>query len=394
MSIDNRHIIGYFHICQKNGWQRSFDLIFSYLKNSGLYNKSHEIRCGVISDDGNITQDERLNDPKIKIIVSGTSEKYERPTLLHMKEYSYTDPPNTAYYYLHTKGLRHYGTDCEQNVIDWIKLLLYWNVSKWKIAVNMLNYFDIYGCNACFTDHYSGNFWWANVAHIKELPNYIEDYYIAPERWVCTKNDIMFNIYSSGLQGGHNYYNPCPEETYRIPDDFHIDAYKYLNESTKSLFYDQIIDHYLNIGRYENLIYKLPDGFDFDFYRKKFNGPNWKEADVLNYSLNYENEIFKIIEKYNLPKDFNFNFYRSSNNFLEYSDEQLALHWIKYGQDESKIYTNNNEIIEKYNLPYDFDFNFYRNYYEDFTDNWTNDQLALHWINHGQYEKRIFKNNF
>jgi hypothetical protein len=65
----------------------------------------------------------------------------------------------------------------------------------------------------------------------------------------------MFNIYSSGLQGGSNYFHPCPEHTYSIPDDFNIDAYKYLNESTKSLHYDQIIDHYLNIGRHQNLLY-------------------------------------------------------------------------------------------------------------------------------------------
>ena len=141
MSISNRHVIGYFHICQKDGWERSFDLIFFYLKHSGLYDRSHEIRCGVVNDDGYIIPNERFNDPKLKIIVYQTSEKYERPTLLHMKEYSNTDPSNTAYYYLHTKGLRHYGTETEQNVIDWIKLLLYWNVTKWKIALNMLYHF-------------------------------------------------------------------------------------------------------------------------------------------------------------------------------------------------------------------------------------------------------------
>ena len=394
MSISNRHVIGYFHICQKNGWERSFDLIFFYLKHSGLYDRSHEIRCGVVNDDGYIIPNERFNDPKLKIIVHQTSEKYERPTLLHMKEYSNTDPSNTAYYYLHTKGLRHYGTETEQNVIDWIKLLLYWNVTKWKIALNMLYHFDIYGCNACFTDHYSGNFWWANINHIKALQNHIEDYYIAPERWVCSKNDIMFNIYSCGLQGGHNYYHPCPEHTYAIPDDFHIDAYKYLNESTQTLHYDQIIDHYLNIGRHNNLIYKLPEGFDFDYYREQNNLPNWKECDVLIHYLNSHGNITYTIKKYNLPNNFNFNFYRTYYNFIDYTDEQLALHWITYGQNEGRIYIDFREIIAKYNLPNDFDFDFYKSHHKDFNSEWSNEQLAIHWINHGLSERRIYKDKY
>jgi hypothetical protein len=342
MSIDNRHVIGYFHICQKDGWERSFDLIYNYLKNSGLYDRSHEIRCGIVNDEGYIISNYRLNDPKLKIIVYESSDKYERPTLLHMKECSNTDPENTAYYYLHTKGLRHYGTESEHNVIDWIKLLLYWNISKWKIALNMLNYYDIYGCNACFRDHYSGNFWWTNINHVKELPNHIEDYYIAPERWVCTKNDNMINIYSSGLQGGGNYFHPCPENTYVIPKDFNIEVYKYLNESTKTLNYDEIINHYLKIGKYENLMYKLPNNIDLDFYRKNYNLYNLNDINIINYSFN----------------------------------------------DQKR----NNEIIEEYNLPHNFNFNFYRNYYEDFTDGWSNEQLASHWTKHGQYEKRIFKN--
>ena len=62
--------------------------------------------------------------------------------------------------------------------------------------------------------------------------------------------------------------------------------HKYLNESTQTLHYDQIIDHYLNIGRHNNLIYKLPEGFDFDYYREQHNLPNWKECDVLIHYLN------------------------------------------------------------------------------------------------------------
>ncbi len=55
----NNKIIGYIHICQKGEWKRSFDIIFNSLQNSGLYDETSEIRCGILSDTGMIDYDER-----------------------------------------------------------------------------------------------------------------------------------------------------------------------------------------------------------------------------------------------------------------------------------------------------------------------------------------------
>ena len=120
-----KKIIGYFHICQKGEWKRSFDMIFNCIQNFGLYDAVEEIRIGVISDSGLLIPDDRFNDAKIKIIYIGKSNQYERPTLLHMKDSSLKDGLECKYFYLHTKGLRHFGTDKENYVIDWIHLMLY-----------------------------------------------------------------------------------------------------------------------------------------------------------------------------------------------------------------------------------------------------------------------------
>jgi hypothetical protein len=154
-----------------------------------------------------------LNDNKFDIIYVGKSEEYERPTLLHMRKYSEIDSINTIYFYLHTKGIRHFGTESEQCVIDWINLMLYWNIEKWELAIEKLNLYDTYGCNDT-GKHYSGNFWWAKINHIKKLPDSIEKYYVAPENWVQIIRNNKYTVYNSGFQGHGHYKNLFPREKY------------------------------------------------------------------------------------------------------------------------------------------------------------------------------------
>lgn len=218
-------IIGYLHICQKEGWKRSFDLIMDRCKMSGLYENTKEIRVGVLSDDGELHEDERLDDKKITIIHIGKSEEYERPTLLHIKKKSETDDPNTFYYYLHTKGIRHFETCQESNVIDWINLMLFWNIDKWKTAIDIIQKDEYWTYGVNFTGvHYSGNFWWSKPSHIKRLSDHIPDYYTAPECWVTMLYWGLYQVpihreyysaFNSGLEGMGHYSNAYPESNYK-----------------------------------------------------------------------------------------------------------------------------------------------------------------------------------
>jgi hypothetical protein len=250
-------IIGYFHICQKGNWRKSFDLSMSSLKSSGLYDATLEIRCGVLSDDGCVIPDFRLDDPKIKIVVDGHSSLYERPTLLHMRKYSETDPPNTSYWYVHTKGISHFGGAWQENVIDWINLLLYWNVKQWRMALQSLVSYDTYGCNAWegVPYHYSGNFWWANSRYIKTLPNFIGESYLDPEFWICLANPNACNIYRSPFAGGQNALNRWPAENYILPENFDVEIYKNSNNDLIHFQYPELISHYLIHGKHENRIF-------------------------------------------------------------------------------------------------------------------------------------------
>ena len=126
--VSNKKIIGYIHICQIGEWQRSLKMILDVIKKSGLYENTHTIRLGILSDLGVVIQDQLLNDDKFEIVYVGKSHEYEVPTLLSIRKNAEEDDDNTLYYYLHTKGLRHFGNPNEQCVIDCINLLLYWNV--------------------------------------------------------------------------------------------------------------------------------------------------------------------------------------------------------------------------------------------------------------------------
>lgn len=208
-------IIGYIHICQKGEWKRSLTMLMNIIKQSELYNNSSIIRLGIVNDSGILIEDEILNDPKFEIVYVGQSIEYERATLHHMSFMSHVDDESTKYYYLHTKGIRHFGTESELNVIDWMNLMLYWNIEKWSDAILSLNNgYDTYGINYCNSNHFSGNFWWATSRHIRKLPSHIGDRYNDPEDWVLSVPNNFFVAYQSPLTGMGHYYHRFPREVY------------------------------------------------------------------------------------------------------------------------------------------------------------------------------------
>lgn len=203
-------IIGYIHVCQIGKWQITFDMIMKEVKSSGLYDKCKEIRLGIVNNERNVIPDVRFNDPKFVVIGHGPTKLYERITLHTMRKNSETN--NCQYWYAHTKGISHFENNSEKKnfVIDWIKLMIYWNFTRWQNASNSLLSHDTYGCEYTSnpTPHFSGNFWWANSQYIRTLPNMIGPNYCDPEFWVLNRSEnIICNIYSSGLDGGDHYYH-------------------------------------------------------------------------------------------------------------------------------------------------------------------------------------------
>jgi hypothetical protein len=207
-------IRGFIHCCQTGNWKRSFTMLYKELISSSLYDMAEHITICVVAD---TTPDLNfINMPKIEIKHVGSNRDYERPALLAMQKDAIDSQEEIYYWYIHTKGLRWFGTPKEQNVVDWINLLLYWNIEQWKQAIVYLNKgYDIYGCNQ--TDipvpHYSGNFWWARSSYLKKLPTNIGPSYNDPEFWLFLSNPKYYCIFRSGLEGMGHYDNRF--QTYR-----------------------------------------------------------------------------------------------------------------------------------------------------------------------------------
>ena len=210
-------IRGIIHICQTGDWKRSLKMILAELKSSGLYEATENIDFCIVSD---TEVDTSFQLPKSRCIFMGSTQLYERPALLHLRSLAAADEEEVCYWYVHTKGLRWFGTNKEANVIDWIKLLLYWNVDQWKRAINVLGKgYDTYGCNqyedAYNPSHYSGNFWWSKSSYLKTLSDTIGPKYNDPEFWIIRPTTKLYCVFKSGLEGMGHYDARYPEHHYR-----------------------------------------------------------------------------------------------------------------------------------------------------------------------------------
>jgi len=211
-------IRGVIHICQKGDWKRALRMLVDGLYSRGLLTVTDQIDLCVVSD---TEMDTSYIIPKSTYHFMGPTELYERPSLLYLQSLAKQDTEEVYYWYLHTKGLRWFGNEKEQNVLDWIQLLLYWNCTVWQHAVDALNDgYETYGCNETSvvfpgfppTSHYSGNFWWARSSYLRKLPDKIGSNYFHPEFWITSASPKLFCAFRSGID---HYYRSFPPHYYR-----------------------------------------------------------------------------------------------------------------------------------------------------------------------------------
>ncbi len=281
-----KKVIVYIHICQIGRWKDSFNMIMDTLKKSNLYEYSDCIRLGVLTD--SVVDMELFNDPKFEIVYVGKPPEYERPTLLHMRKSSEIESPNILYYYMHTKGIRHYGTDKEDNVIDWIKYMLYWNVEQWKLAIEKLELHDTYGCNYILLKNtqnylYSGNFWWANSSYIKQLPDHIDTSYNDPEFWISRIKNNAYSAHNSMLCNNPN--NDWGHYVYRYPRSKYvldIDMVYYINLDKRKDRNEHVINQLKKAAITDNKItrYTAIDGDTYSFSDEELD--LFKKADFMH----------------------------------------------------------------------------------------------------------------
>lgn len=146
----------------------------------------------------------------------------ENFTLAKIYENSQTE--NMRVCYIHSKGvtsgmrLDKNSINQHKNYFNWRHYLNWGILENWKKCVKALEEYDVVGVNFNSNpmSHYSGNFWWANSAYIKNLPNPSKlDWWIdaqtktndewlkhAPprfrdEQWICYSSNVKaLNLHS------------------------------------------------------------------------------------------------------------------------------------------------------------------------------------------------------
>lgn len=63
-----------------------------------------------------------------------------------------------------------------------------------------------------------------------------------------------------------------------LPQNFDCDVYRIAN-NFGFMANDDLINHWISYGQYENRIYKMPDNFNYDIYREENNFINWNNEE-------------------------------------------------------------------------------------------------------------------
>lgn len=177
----------FYHIYCANEWVEIVEDQVNSIKKSGLYETAKKLFFVVIGDKKSYDFiKNKYKNKKIKFIKA--SGEYEYPTIDLIKLISKTEDFKGLY--IHTKGTsKNPGTHTNY----WRKVMDFYNITLWKYNYNVLDFYDIAGCNfhegpasidyywknqsttlvnanfITHTMHYAGNFWWFNSNYTNKL---------------------------------------------------------------------------------------------------------------------------------------------------------------------------------------------------------------------------------
>jgi hypothetical protein len=198
--IKKRNIYGVYFICCIGDY---IDIINSQIQkivSSGLYDNSDKIFCFVCNVTDHCLKILSKYD-KIEVI-STRDNLYEKFAINNFKKYISGD---YYLYYIHSKSV----TRNEECYNDWRDLCDYFTIDKWRLSIELLQYYDCVGTNLKNfpKKHYSGNFWWSKSEHLNKLNN-INDGYLSSEMYIFSYMKTNYvSIYQSHVNHGDTNYS-------------------------------------------------------------------------------------------------------------------------------------------------------------------------------------------
>jgi hypothetical protein len=203
--IKNRKIYGVYFICCIGDYLNIVNEQVNSLIASDLYSVTDNIIC-FISNIENTIDNEciKLLKKFDKIVIVSTHENtFERFAINNFKKY--TDKSPYYVYYIHSKSVSR-NEKCYK---DWRHLCDYFTINKWRLSVELLNYYDCVGTNLKNfpKKHYSGNYWWSKSEHVNKL-NDINNGYLSPEMYICSEYKTnQVSIFQSNVNHGETNFD-------------------------------------------------------------------------------------------------------------------------------------------------------------------------------------------
>jgi hypothetical protein len=184
------------------------------LYTSGLIKGVSHIHFGV---NGN---QELFNVPDKAKVIYNQNHKEETETLVHLRDFCKENPEYKVLYF-HTKGVSKESMNAE----SWRLMMEYFVIDRWKECVEYLNDYDIVGSNLkvlgpttwsdgtqtwekAGTQHFVGNFWWANASYVNTLDDEFlkSDFRLDREFWIGTGDGKMKSLYQPEDYEPYTYF--------------------------------------------------------------------------------------------------------------------------------------------------------------------------------------------
>ena len=177
-----KKILGVYHLACMNHYIDVFCEQFDLLHSSGLYKACNKLLIYISKYDDNPILNNKLKeyDPDDKFLIFTSEENLKEKFAINDFRNHISD--ERYMFYFHSKGVSR-AIDAPQQV--WRKNLDFYTISKWKISLDLLKEYDAAGCflTRWPVHHFSGNYWWAKIDYIIDLPD-CEHHYLAPEMWL------------------------------------------------------------------------------------------------------------------------------------------------------------------------------------------------------------------
>lgn len=207
-------------------WKQSFDTINDHIITSGILKDCNSI---VYSVNGTLDQfnkmqeyiSDKINNNLLFLASNHYHIEFEFPTINILKN----DSEHIDCYSLYLMN-KSATTPFTQEQKDWIDVMCYFNIHKYKDCLELLKEYDAVGVD--YHDlpykHFSGNFFWTKSSHVRKLPYlyWTPDRENAPlgeerhaaEAWVCKINGNYKSLHDTGIPVFERHLHKYPRSKY------------------------------------------------------------------------------------------------------------------------------------------------------------------------------------